>query len=51
MIINYDKNPALTVNDRLQSLVESMQLALNEIETHLDEIDKSIKELKEGNRA
>lgn len=30
MIIDYDHNPALTVDQKLQSLKESVQMALNE---------------------
>lgn len=30
MIISYDKNPALTTDQKLESLIESIQLALNE---------------------
>ena len=35
MIITYDKNPQLSGDQKLQSLAESVQLAINEIE--LDE--------------
>ena len=30
MNINYDRNPGLTVDQKLNSLIESIQLALNE---------------------
>ena len=49
MIINYDKNPRLSTDRKLQSLIESIQLALNEIDTRLDEIDRAVKKLEEGN--
>lgn len=31
MIINYDRNPTATVDQKLQSLIESIMLALNEV--------------------
>lgn len=40
MIITYDKNPALSVNGKLQSLAESVQLALNEQEMEMSGIGK-----------
>lgn len=30
MVIGYDKNPNLTIDQKLSSLIESIQLALNE---------------------
>lgn len=30
MIIGYDRNPDLTIDQKLNSLIESIQLALNE---------------------
>lgn len=29
MLVDYDRNPNLTVDQKLQSLIESIQLALN----------------------
>ena len=42
MIINYDHNPALSVDQKLQSLIENIHLALNEL---VDEAELA-KELK-----
>lgn len=47
MIITYDKNPALSVNGRLQSLAESANLALNEKQTQIESLEKRIRELEE----
>ena len=41
MLIGYDKNPNLTEEQRLQSLINSIQRALNELK---DEIEKLKKE-------
>lgn len=49
MVVNFDRNQNLTTDQKLQSLLESVQLALNEIDTRFDEIDKAIKELEQGN--
>ena len=48
MIINYDHNPALTVDMKLQSLVENIQLMNDEIATRLEKIEAEIKEIKEN---
>lgn len=50
MIVNYDKNPNLTVDQKLQSLLESIQMALNEIKTEhytKAETDKLLKEIRD----
>lgn len=49
MIINYDRRPRSTIDEKLQSLIESIQLALNE-KADKDEVEKlkeRIKELEE----
>lgn len=48
MLISYDKNPNLTEEQRLQSLINSIQMALNEIKDELEELKKVEKE-SEGN--
>lgn len=45
MIIDFDRNPALSEEQRLQSLLESIQLALSNIETQIAEIEKKLKQL------
>lgn len=48
MIIDYDKNPALTVDQKLQSLIESIQRSNDEIMTMLYEIRKEIEKQEEN---
>lgn len=48
MLISYDKNPNLTEEQRLQSLINSIQMALNEIKDELEEL-KKVKKESEGN--
>lgn len=43
MIINYDRNAALSTDEKLQSLVNTLQLAFNEV---MDETDKLKKEIE-----
>lgn len=45
MIIDFDRNPALSEEQRLQSLMESVQLALSNIETQIAEIEKKLEQL------
>lgn len=50
MIIDYDHNPSLTVDQKLQSLKESVQMALNEIITeqyNKSEVDKLISDIED----
>lgn len=50
MIIDYDHNPALTTDQKLQSLKESVQMALNEIITeqyNRAEVDKKISDIQD----
>ena len=48
MIIDYDKNPNLTVDQKLQSLIDSIQRATDEIADNIHEIRKEIEEIKES---
>ena len=48
MIIDYDKNPALTADQKLQSLIESIQRSINDITDQLIEVRKDIEKLKES---
>lgn len=48
MIVDYDKNPSLTVDQKLQSLIESIHRALDEIRDDLDKLSKEVAEIKEG---
>lgn len=42
MIIGYDRNPNIPIERKLQSLMESVQMALNETASDLDSVWKSI---------
>ena len=48
MIINYDRNPNLSVNQKLDSLIESIMLALNEKadNSNIEELKKELAELR-----
>lgn len=49
MLINYDRNPRLTIDGKLQSLIESIQTAINELRSdHYTkaEVDKLIAEIR-----
>ena len=48
MIIDYDRNPSANTDQKLQSLMESIQLALNELTTDMDILKKKIQELEES---
>lgn len=48
MIIDYDKNPTLTVDQKLQSLIESIQRSNDEIMTMLYELRKEIEQQREN---
>ena len=47
MIIDYDKNPALTVDEKMQSLIDSIQRATDELTDAISEIRKNVKEIEE----
>ena len=40
MIIDYDRNPNLNTEQKLQSLIESVQMALDELASRCVEIEK-----------
>lgn len=46
MIVQYDRNSALSTDQKLESLISSIQLALNELYDRQYEIEKKISELK-----
>ena len=47
MIVDYDRNPRLTTDQKLQSLIDSIQRALNELTEEISKDRKDIKELQE----
>lgn len=48
MILNYDRNPVLTTDQKLLSLIESMQRALDEANNKIADLEKRIEKLEEG---
>lgn len=46
MIINYDRRPDATVDEKLQSLIESISLALNE-KANASDVEDCKKKIKE----
>lgn len=48
MILNYDKAPSLTVDQKIQSLMESVQMALNEHTTNIAQINEEIDNLPDS---
>lgn len=47
MIVDYDRNPRLTTDQKLQSLIDSIQRALNELTEEIAKDRRDIKELQE----
>lgn len=48
MIINYDRNPNLTIDQKLQSLIDSIQLMSDEITDSIEDLKKKVEKLQEG---
>lgn len=48
MIIDYDKNPQLSVDRKLISLCESIQRAISELEIEIAELRKEIQKIEQG---
>ena len=55
MIIDYDKNPNISSEQRLQSLIESIRRAFEELsdnimalEKQISAVEKEIEEIREG---
>lgn len=48
MIIDYDKNPALSVDQKLQSLIDSIQRMSDEITDSIEDLRKRVKEIEES---
>ena len=46
MVLNFDRNPSRTIDEKLDSLIQNIQLALNEIENRLDAQDKRLDEIQ-----
>ena len=48
MIIGYDRNPVLNTDQKIQSLIESMSKALDELKDEIADLEKKIERLEEG---
>lgn len=47
MVIDYDKNPDLTEDQKLQSLVENVRIAFDELQTKVYILENEVKKLRE----
>lgn len=47
MIVGYDKNPSLTEDQKLQSLVDSIQRAMDEMKMEIEALKKELMERTE----
>lgn len=47
MVLNYDRNPNLSEDQKLQSLVENVQRALDELQTKVFVLEHEVEKLKE----
>lgn len=48
MIIDYDKNPSLTADQKIQSLIESIQRMSDEFTDSIEDLKKRVKEIEES---
>lgn len=48
MIVDYDKNPALSVDQKLQSLIESIQRMSDELTDSIEDLKKRVKNIEES---
>lgn len=48
MIIDYDRNPVLTTDQKLQSLIDSMQRAIDELTVSMETVKKELIKLQES---
>jgi hypothetical protein len=48
MIIDYDKNPALTTDQKLMSLIESIQRAMDDMQIEIAELKARVSKAEEG---
>ena len=45
MIVDYDRNPQLSIDRKLASLCDSIQRAINELQDELDKLRKEMENL------
>lgn len=46
MIVDYDRNPQLSVERKLTSLCDSIQRAINELQQEINELRKEIQKIE-----
>ena len=46
MIVDYDKRPQATTDEKIRSLIENLMLSFAEIETQLNEQRKALNEIR-----
>lgn len=46
MVLNYDRDPGRSIEEKLNTLVQNLQLAFNEVEDRLDRIEKNIEKMQ-----
>lgn len=46
MVLNYDRNPNRTTDEKIESLIENIQLALNEINDKLVDQEKTLDDIR-----
>lgn len=49
MIVDYDRNPQLSVERKLTSLCDSIQRAINELQDEINELRKEVQKLADEN--
>lgn len=48
MIIDYDRNPVLTVDQKLQSLIDSIQRLSDEMTDNIEDLKRRVKNIEES---
>lgn len=48
MIIDYDKNPNLDTDQKIKSLIQSLERALDELKLQIIQLESRVKSLEEG---
>lgn len=46
MVLNYDRDPNRSIEEKLNTLVMNLQLAFNEVEDKLDRIEKKLEKMQ-----
>ena len=46
MVLNYDRDPKRSIEEKLNTLVMNLQLAFNEVDDRLDKIEKMLEKMQ-----